>query len=112
MIESALFFTILVEGAAFTAAAAGVVAAMVMYQITQKFGSGILAYGFKVIAAGVLFLSLGMIIDALLSYFVITSNNIYSALVFIIKAACFVAGTYIIVIGTKKTAYRLEKLTK
>ncbi len=112
MFDSSRFFTILVEGAAFSAAAAAVVASVLMYQVTKKFGSGILAYGFKAIAAGILFIAFGMIIDALLSYFVITTDNIYSVLIYVIKAGCYVTGTYIIVIGAKRTADRLEKLTK
>jgi hypothetical protein len=112
MIDSSRFFTILVEGVSFVAAFAAVAAAVIMYQVTKKFGSGILASGFKSIAVGVLFLALGIIIDALNSYFVLSYNNIFSALVFLIKGICFVVGTYIIVIGSKRTADKLESLTK
>ena len=112
MIDTARFFTILVEGTSFVAAFAAVAAAGIMYQVTKKFGSGILASGFKSISAGVLFLALGITINAISSYFLLSYNNIYSALVFLIQGICFVTGTYIIVIGSKNTADKLENLTK
>lgn len=112
MIDSARLFTIIVEGIAFVAAFAAVAAAVIMYQVTKKFGSGILASGFKNIASGVLFIALGMIIDALNSYFLLFTSNIYSAMIFMVKGVCFVIGTYIIVVGSKNTADRLETLTK
>ncbi|KKQ94735.1 MAG: hypothetical protein A3C27_00225 [Candidatus Levybacteria bacterium RIFCSPHIGHO2_02_FULL_39_36] len=112
MIDTQRFFTILIEGISFVAAFAAVAAAFIMYEVTKKFGSGILASGFKSISAGVLFLALGIIIDALNSYFLLSYNNIYSVLVFLIKGICFVVGTYIIVIGSKRTADKLESLTK
>src|SRR3989344_9596915 len=108
MIDSARFFTILVEASSFVAAFAAIAAAGIMYQVTKKFGSGILASGFKAISTGVLFIALGIIIDALTSYFVLSYSNIYSALIFLIKGLCFVVGTYIIVIGSKNTADKLE----
>lgn len=112
MIDNTRFFAILVEGISFVAAFAGLAAAVIMYQVTKKFGSGILAAGFKSIALGVLFIALAIIIDAINSYLQLTYNNIFSVSVFLIKGACFVIGTYIIVIGTKKTADKLESLTK
>ena len=112
MIDTQRFFTILIEGISFVAAFAAVAAAFIMYEVTKKFGSGILASGFRSISAGVLFLALGIIIDALNSYFLLSYNNIYSVLVFLIKGICFVVGTYIIVIGSKRTADKLESLTK
>lgn len=112
MFDTSRFLTIIVEGISFVAAFAALAAAVIMYQVTKKFGSGILASGFKSIALGVLFLALGIIIDALNSSLQIQYNNIYSVAVLVIKGACFVIGTYIIVIGTKNTADRLENLTK
>ena len=112
MFDTARFFTILVEGVSFVAAFAAVTAAFLMYQVTKKFGSGIIASGFKSISSGVLFIALGIIIDALSSYFLLSYTSIYSALIFLIKGICFVVGTYIIVIGSKRTADKLESLTK
>lgn len=106
------FLTIIVNGVSFVAAFAAVAAAIIMYQVTKKFGSGILAHGFQTIATGVLFLALGIIIDAVNSYFQISYSNVYSVAVFLIKGICFVVGTYIIVIGSKRTADKLESLTK
>lgn len=104
--------TIIVNGISFIAAFAAIAAAVIMFQVTKKFGSGILAHGFKSIAIGVLFLAVGIIIDGINNYFQISYNNIASVLVLIIKGSCFVVGTYIIVIGSKKTADKLENLTK
>ena len=112
MVDTARLFTILVEGIAFIAAFAAVTGAAIMYQLTRKFGSGIIASGFKSISSGILFIALGIIIDALNSYFLLATNNAYSVLIFLIKGVCFVVGTYIIVIGSKRTADRLESLTK
>ncbi|HVT00800.1 MAG TPA: hypothetical protein VHE53_01030 [Patescibacteria group bacterium] len=112
MIDTARFVTIIVEGVSFVAAFAAVAAAGIMYQVTKKFGTGILASGFRSISTGVLFIALGIIIDALTTYFLLSYNNIYSAMIFLIKGLCFVVGTYIIVIGSKNTADKLENLTK
>lgn len=110
--NSVQFLTIIVNGISFIAAFAAIAAAVIMYQVTKKFGSGILAHGFKTIGTGVLFLALGIIIDALNSYLQIGYNNPYSVGVFLIKGSCFVIGMYIIVIGSKRTIDKLENLTK
>ncbi len=106
------FFTILVNGISFVAAFAAIAAAVIMYQVTKKFGSGILAHGFKTIGTGVLFIAIGIIIDAVNSYLQLGYSNPYSVGIFVIKGCCFVIGTYIIVIGSKKTIDKLENLTK
>lgn len=114
--DSSRFLTILVQGISFVAAFAAVAAAIIMYQVTKKFGSGILAGGFRSIASGVLFIAFGIIIDALSSYLLLSfsgiASNVFFILIFVVKGVCFVTGTYIIVIGSKKTADRLESLTK
>lgn len=111
-IDITRFLTIIVQGVSFIAAFAAIAAAVIMMQVTKKFGSGILASGFKSIAGGVLFLALGIIIDAINSYVQLPPDSVYAAGVFVIKGACFVIGTYIIVIGSKKTADKLESLTR
>lgn len=103
---------IVVNGVSFIAAFAAIAASVIMYQVTKKFGTGILAHGFKTIGTGVLFVAMGIIIDAVTSYFQFGSGNVYSAGVFLIKGLCFVAGTYTIVIGSKRTIDKLENLTK
>ncbi len=109
---SAHALTIIVEVVSFIAAVAAIVGSVLMLEITKKFGTGILATGFKNIASGVMFIALGIIIDAITTYFMFSYDNIFSALIFLIKAICFVVGTYIIVIGTKNTADKLEETTK
>jgi hypothetical protein len=106
------FLTILVNGISFVAAFAAIAAAVIMYQVTKKFGSGILAHGFKTIGTGVLFIAIGIIIDAVNSYLQLSYSNPYSVGIFIAKGFCFVIGTYTIVIGSKKTIDKLENLTK
>ncbi len=106
------FLTILVNGISFVAAFAAIAAAVIMYQVTKKFGSGILAHGFKTIGTGVLFIAIGIIIDAVNSYLQLSYSNPYSVGIFMIKGFCFVIGTYTIVIGSKKTIDKLENLTK
>lgn len=110
--DSIQFLTILVNGISFIAAFAAIAASVIMYQVTKKFGSGILAHGFKTIGTGVLFIAMGIIIDAVNSYLQISYSSIYSVIVFIIKGSCFVIGTYTIVIGSKRTIDKLENLTK
>ena len=112
MVDTERFSIILVEGVAFIAAFAAVTGAAIMYQLTRKFGSGIITSCFKSISSGILFIALGIIIDALSSYFLLSTNNVYSVLIFLIKGASFVVGTYIIVIGSKRAADKLELLTK
>lgn len=111
MIDTEKLLTILVQAGSFIAAFAGIAAAVIMSSVTKKFGTGILASGFKSVSWGVLFIALGIILDALNSYIQI-SNNAMFATVLIIKEAFFLVGTYIIVIGSKKTGDKLESLTK
>lgn len=106
------FLTIIVNGISFIAAFAAIAASVIMYQVTKKFGTGIIAHGFKTIGTGVLFIALGIIIDAINSYLQISYSSVYSVGVFLIKGSCFVIGTYTIVIGSKHTIDKLENLTK
>ncbi len=103
--------TILIQAGSFIAAFAAIAAGLIMSQVTKKFGSGILASGFKTISIGVLFIAGGIILDAVNSYLQI-SSNIFLATIIIAKEAFFVIGTYIIVIGSKNTGDKLESLTK
>lgn len=111
-LNSVQFLTIVVNGISFVAAFAAIAASVIMYQVTKKFGTGILAHGFKTIGTGVLFIAVGIIVDAINSYLQISYSSVYSVGVFIIKGACFVIGTYTIVIGSKRTIDKLENLTK
>ena len=107
--------TILIEGGALISTLAALVAAVIMRQVTKKFGTGILASGFKTISIGVLFIALGILTDSVQSYLVTSgfdSNNQIITVLLIVKLILFVLGTYIIVIGSKKTGDKLESLTK
>lgn len=111
-IDSAEFISILVQGFPFISVFAGIAASVIMFQVTKKFGTGILADGFRSIANGVLFIALGIIVDAAINYFHLSGENLYSAGLLFIEGICFVVGTYIIVIGSKKMAEKLESLTQ
>ena len=109
---SAQALTIIVEVVSFVAAVAAIFASVIMLQVTKKFGTGILASGFKSIASGVMFIALGITIDAVSTYFMLSYDNFYSSLIFLVKAICFVTGTYIIVIASKNMADKIEQTTK
>lgn len=112
MIDTHKLLTILIEGGSFVAVFAAIVAGVLMAQVTKKFGTGILATGFKSISVGVFFIAAGILIDSVESYFSISSAFELSVVLLLIKEALFVVGTYIIVIGSKKTGDKLESLTK
>jgi len=102
----------MIQGSSFVAAFAAITAGVIMSQVTKKFGTGILASGFKSISLGVIFIALGIIIDAITSYLQVGADITVPYIVFLVKELCFVIGTYIIVIGSKKTGDKLEALTK
>lgn len=102
---------VLVQAASFIAAFAAITAGVVMSNVTKKFGTGILATGFKTIAIGVFVIAAAITIDAGNSYFQI-QNKTVSTMLLLAKELLFVTGTYIIVIGSKKTVDKLEALTK
>lgn len=112
MIDTHKLLTILIEVGSFIAVFAAIVAGVLMAQVTKKFGTGILATGFKSISVGVFFIAAGILIDAVESYVTISNAFELSVILLIIKEALFVTGTYIIVIGSKKTGDKLESLTK
>lgn len=105
--------TIAVDLGSFIAVFAAIVAGALMAQVTEKFGTGVLASGFKSISIGVFFIAAGILTDAVSSYLQLSQASFELLTVFIlVKEALFVIGTYIIVIGSKKTGDRLESLTK
>lgn len=116
-IDTQRLVTVVIEAGSFIAAFAAITAGFVMAQVTKKFGTGILASGFKTNSLGVLFIAIGIIVDAVSSYMSVSG---YESLlpstvplaILLVKEACFVIGTYIIVIGSKKTGDKLESLMK
>lgn len=102
---------IVVQAGAFIAAFAAIAAGIIMSTVRKKFGTGILASGFKTISFGVFFISGGIFIDAVTSYLGITADSPFGT-VLLVKDILFVVGTYIIVVGSKKTADKLESLTQ
>lgn len=105
------FLPVLLQAASFIAAFAAIAAGVVMTKVTKKFGTGILATGFKTISIGVFVIAGGISLDAIASYFIILNTTVSTLLLFL-KEIMFVVGTYIIVIGSKKTVDKLESLTK
>lgn len=115
MIDTTKLLTVLVEAGSFIAAFAAIAAGFVMASVTKKFGTGILATGFKTNSIGIFFIAGGILLDAALSYLQLSgifSNQLILTILLIIKEVLFVVGTYIIVIGSKKTGDKLESLTK
>lgn len=115
MIDSTKLLTIGIEAGALISAFAAIVAAAIMSRVTKNFGTGILASGFKTISIGVFFIALGILVDAVQSY--LQNANFapiaeFITIIILIKLALFVIGTYIIVIGSKRTGDKLESLTK
>ena len=115
MIDLDTLLTIGIQAGAFISAFAALVAAVIMSRVTKKFGTGILASGFKAISVGVFFIALGILVDSVGNY--LQSANFapiqqFITILIIVKLALFVIGTYIIVIGSKKTGDKLESLTK
>jgi hypothetical protein len=114
MIDTQKLLTIVIEGSSFISALASIAAGIIMARLNRKFGTGILASGFKAIAIGILFIGAGILIDAFESYIEVSglNNPALTYILLLIKAPLFILGTYIIVIGSKKTGDKLESLTK
>src|SRR3990167_11309858 len=111
MIDTARFLPIVVQAGAFISAFAAIAAGIIMTRVTKKFGTGILASGFKTISVGIFLIALGIIFDAAQIYFNMLNSDLIIVLIGL-KVIFFLIGTYIIVIGSKRTADKLENLTK
>lgn len=111
MLDTEKLLTIIIQAGSFASAFAAIAAGVIMASVTKKFGTGILASGFKTISTGVLLIAGGIVLDAVNSYLQLSSGAFFAA-VLILKELLFVAGTYIIVIGSKSTGDKLESLTK
>jgi hypothetical protein len=115
MIDTTKLLTIAIEAGAFISTMAALVAAVIMLRVTRKFGTGILASGFRSISFGVLFIALGILIDAVQSYLQVQAFaglQQFVTIILLVKLVLYVIGTYIIVIGSKRTGDKLESLTK
>jgi len=115
MIDVNKLLSIAIEGGAFISAFAAIIAAVIMSQVTKKFGTGILASGFKAISIGVFFIALGILTDTIQTYLQTAGfgpGQTIITILLLIKLSLFVIGTYIIVVGSKKTGDKLESLTK
>lgn len=102
--------SILVQAGAFISAFAAIAAGVIMSRFTKKFSEGILASGFKTISVGIFILALGIIFDAGQVYLSAIGDPKLITLIMGLREIFFVAGTYIIVIGSKKTGDKLESL--
>lgn len=104
MSESALIKTLL-EYTVFLAPVASLFASVVCFQLTRKFGRGVLANGFQEVAVGVLFISVGLFIDALIVFSPLDINFIR-----LVSKIALAGGAYIILIAIKGVAKGLEKI--
>lgn len=111
-VDSEKLITILVSGGALISVLAGITAAIIMFQVRKKFGTGVLATGFRSISFGVFFIALGILIDFVESYIQLSTTLPVTTTLLLAKDACFIIGTYVIVIGSKNTGDKLESLTK
>jgi hypothetical protein len=103
---------LVIQAGAFISAFAAIAAGIIMARATKHFGNaGILASGLRTVSIGVFFIAAGIVIDGVQVYFSPTNTEAFSIFM-ILKAICFVSGTYIIVIGSKRTADKLENLAK
>lgn len=115
LIDNAKLLSILVEGGSFIASFAAIAAGIVMAGVTKKFGTGILASGFRTNSMGIFFIAAGILLDSVNSYLQLSGyaiDPLITTAILIVKEALFVIGTYIIVIGSKKTGDKLESLTQ
>jgi len=103
---------LIIEVVSFISVFAGIAASIIMLKLNKKFGTGILASGFKTIALGITFIAVGIVFDTIQVYFQTISNLDYNPILVVIKEILFLIGTYTIVIGSKKTGDKLESLTK
>jgi len=103
--------SIIAQAGAFISVFAAISAGIIMAKVTKKFGTGILASGFKTISVGIFLIALGIIFDAAQIYFNMLNSDLIVVLIGL-KVIFFLIGTYIIVIGSKRTADKLENLTK
>lgn len=112
MTDITQFLSLAVQAGAFISAFAAITAGIIMARVTKKFGTGILASGFKTISIGILLIAFGIIFDAAQVYLDPISNPQIITIIIGLREIFFVAGTYIIVIGSKRTGDKLENLTK
>lgn len=96
----------IIEIAAVISVLAGISATIIMKKITSHFGTGIVATGYRYTAGGVAMISLAVLIEAVLKFL-----QIQEGIFTLTKEIVLVLGTYIIVIGTKLTADKLDNLT-
>jgi len=111
-LDETKLLTIAIEAGALISTFAAIVAGIIMYRVKKHFGTGILATGFKSISIGVLFIAGGILLDSIQSFMGLSGMDEISSVLLLVKDALFVIGTYIIVIGSKKTGDNLESLMK
>lgn len=105
--------SVLIQIASFASSFAGIAAGIIMSNVTRKFGTGgILAHGSRSITIGIVFIAFGITTDSLANYMLVFNNPTINTILLILKEAFFVVGTYVIVIGSKRTADKLKTLTK
>ena len=112
MIDVAKLLNIIIEAGAIISTIAGIVAGVIIFRSTKKFQTGILAGAFKSVSVGVILLAFGILADGIQTYLNLSGISFVSTWLLIFKDGLFVVGTYIIVIGVKKTGDKFESLTK
>lgn len=109
--DTSRLLIVLAQAGSFISVFAAIAAGIVMATVQKRFGTGILASGFRSIALGVFFIAGGITLDSFQNYLPLLSPSVTNVLL-ILKELLFVIGTYVIVIGSKRTGDKLESLTK
>lgn len=103
---------IITQAGSFIAAFAAIAAGFVLANMAKKFNSGIFASNFRSISTGIFLIGFAILIDAIQTYVASFAQPQVLTFIIIVKEILFVIGTYVIVIGSKKTADSMETMTK
>ena len=102
--------SLLLFAAAPLAAITAVIASVMMVSIRRKFGTGMLAAGFRTIATGVFCITAGICIEAV--SILLQLHDPIGPVLTLVHYALLAIGIYVIVSGSKNTGDRLESMTK
>lgn len=97
MLSISSFFSVIV----------GLFAVYLMITVARKFGTGIVADGFRYVTIGVIFIVAATLFESFIRFY-----EIRAELVRFTREVLLIIGTYAIVIGAKITADKLEDIHK
>lgn len=112
MVFDAKVLNMVFQAFSFISVFAAIIAGIIMFYVRRKFGTGILAKGFKNISVGVLLIAFGILFDVFLEYLRQAIGGSLIVILELVRGLAFLTGTYVIVIAGKKMADSLESLLK